>query len=148
MATPRPPEPPPVMALIRERRSARHLSYARAAALMAAPPISDTRWRQLESGARAISGVGYIPEPAPAATLARMALVVGVTAAELEQLGRADAAGELRPLAAELGAREEQARAEAARLSASVDGLTPRQRAALEERITADLMQILGPDGK
>lgn len=54
--------------------------------------ISDARWRQLVKGSLA-SGDGHVTEQvAPAATLARMAFVVGVTPGQLTKAGRKDAA--------------------------------------------------------
>lgn len=87
------PQPPPEAQLIaRKRNDPPHMPVSRAAARAG---ISDTRWSQLENGYRKIRG-HYEPERAPADTLARMALAVGVTPDELEDAGRHDAAGELR----------------------------------------------------
>lgn len=68
---------------------------ARAAAQRAG--ISDARWRQIVSGYQTVSGT-RVPVRAPADTLARMAQVVGVTAEQLADDGREDAADELRDL--------------------------------------------------
>ena len=57
--------------------------------------ISEGRWRQITGGYQVVSAGVYAPVRGPAATLARMAAVVGVTAAQLKQAGRADAAKEL-----------------------------------------------------
>ena len=133
------PPQPPVMALIRERRKRAHLSFDRAGQ---AAGISGTRWRQLEDGRRAIRGVGYIPEYAPAATLARMAHAVGVTPAELEPFGVDEAVTELVLLAESRALEDGAARAEARRLAGMAEGLTGRQRDALEERIAADLRAV------
>jgi hypothetical protein len=54
--------------------------------------ISDTRWRQLVKGSMATPGGGVAETVAPAATLARMAQVVGVTTEQLANVGRVDAA--------------------------------------------------------
>jgi transcriptional regulator with XRE-family HTH domain len=53
--------------------------------------ISPTRWRQLEAGVIRVRGKDY-PEVAPAETLARMALAVGVSPSSLVAAGRGDAA--------------------------------------------------------
>ncbi|MGD0687453.1 MAG: helix-turn-helix transcriptional regulator [Streptosporangiaceae bacterium] len=54
--------------------------------------ISEGRWRQITSGYQVVSAGVYAPVRGPAATLARMAAVVGVTPAQLETAGRGDAA--------------------------------------------------------
>lgn len=61
--------------------------------------ISDGRWRQIIKGYQG-TGTGRIPVVAPGETLARMALVVGVTADQLSEAGRPDAANVLRQLLA------------------------------------------------
>ena len=75
---------PPLGALIEGARKRRRLSQNAAAA---AAGISGTHWRRVVQG-----------EPGTAETVARMAHAVGVTPAELEQVGRGDAADELRVL--------------------------------------------------
>jgi lambda repressor-like predicted transcriptional regulator len=53
--------------------------------------ISDGRWRQVMKGH--LTGGGHVQEViAPAATLARMAAVLGISAEDLERVGRKDAA--------------------------------------------------------
>jgi hypothetical protein len=86
------PEPPPWGALITDSRRRARLS-AREAARRAG--ISEGRWRQLAGGYQVVSAGVYAPVRGPAATLARMAAVVGVTPAQLRQVGRGDAAREL-----------------------------------------------------
>jgi transcriptional regulator with XRE-family HTH domain len=83
------PEPPPWGALITDSLRQAGLS-AREAARRAG--ISEGRWRQITSGYQVVSAGVYAPVRGPAATLARMAAVVGVTPAQLRQAGRADAA--------------------------------------------------------
>ncbi|AKJ72131.1 hypothetical protein GMA1_34 [Gordonia phage GMA1] len=61
--------------------------------------ISDGRWRQIVKGYQG-TGQGRIPVVAPSETVARMALVVGVTDSQLEDAGRTDAAEVLRKLLA------------------------------------------------
>ncbi|WP_433368447.1 hypothetical protein ACQPZX_41580 [Actinoplanes sp. CA-142083] len=60
--------------------------------------MSDARWRQVVKGLMHVSGVST-PVVAPAPTLARMALVVGVTPQQLRDAGRDDAAEGLEMLA-------------------------------------------------
>lgn len=86
------------MMLIRRRREDRvpHLSMREAARRA---DISSPWWRTLETGIRRVKGQDF-PERANAETLARMALVVGATAQELEQAGRPDAAVKLAKLIA------------------------------------------------
>lgn len=60
--------------------------------------MSEGHWRAIVSGSRSISAGVWVPVHAPAATLARMAQVVGVTPDQLADAGRADAAEELRAL--------------------------------------------------
>jgi transcriptional regulator with XRE-family HTH domain len=104
--------------------------------------ISDTRWSQLENGYRMVRGQPEPEPPPPAATLARMAQAVGVTAAELEQAGRADAAAEMRALPRQLRDDEPRALSQdqldqiVERVSDHIDG---RIREILSERGGADL---------
>jgi lambda repressor-like predicted transcriptional regulator len=83
------PEPPPWGAVItaglrRSRLSARQASRQAG--------ISEGRWRQIAGGYQVVSPGVYAPVRGPAATLARMAAVAGVSAADLRAAGRADAA--------------------------------------------------------
>lgn len=88
------PEAPPEAQLITAALKRAKMS-AREAARRAG--LSDARWRQITSGYQAVSGT-RVPVSAPAETLARMAEVVGVTAEQLTEAGRGDAAEELRTL--------------------------------------------------
>jgi transcriptional regulator with XRE-family HTH domain len=83
------PDPPPWGAAI---TTALHRSgmSARQAARQAG--ISEGRWRQITSGYQVVSPGVYAPVRGPAATLARMAAVAGVSAADLQAAGREDAA--------------------------------------------------------
>lgn len=86
------PEPPPWGALIAATLRRAGLS-AREAARRAG--LSEGRWRQITSGYQVVSPGVYAEVRGPAATLARMAAVAGVTPAELRAAGREDAAEEL-----------------------------------------------------
>ncbi len=83
------PDPPPWGAAITAalRRSG---TSARQAARQAG--ISEGRWRQIASGYQVVSPGVYAPVRGPAATLARMAAVAGISAADLQAAGREDAA--------------------------------------------------------
>jgi hypothetical protein len=59
--------------------------------------LSEGRWRQIVSGYQSAGRGSYHAVVAPAATLARMARVVGVTAEQLDSVGRSDAAAYLVP---------------------------------------------------
>ncbi|WNI16436.1 helix-turn-helix domain-containing protein [Actinacidiphila sp. ITFR-21] len=59
--------------------------------------LSDARWRQIVSGYQSISGY-KAPVRGPAATVARMAHIVGVTPDQLADAGRDDAAAKLRDI--------------------------------------------------
>jgi transcriptional regulator with XRE-family HTH domain len=83
------PAPPPWGALITAALREAGLS-ARAAARRAG--ISEGRWRQITSGYQVVSAGIYAPVRGPAVTLARMAAVAGISPAQLERAGRADAA--------------------------------------------------------
>ena len=76
------------------RRRPPHLSIRQAAA---AARISETRWRQIESGVRHFRGQAF-PERGPDPTVARMAAVVAVTPGQLTAAGRPGAAAELEAL--------------------------------------------------
>ena len=86
------PAPPPWGALITAALRQAGLS-AREAARRAG--ISEGRWRQITSGYQVVSAGVYAPVRGPAATLARMASVAGVTPGQLEQAGGADGAAVL-----------------------------------------------------
>ncbi len=86
------PEPPPWGAVIAAALKRAGLS-AREASRRAG--ISEGRWRQIASGYQVVSPGVYTAVRGPAATLAKMAAVAGVTVAELCEAGREDAAGEL-----------------------------------------------------
>ena len=83
------PDPPPWGAVITDalRRSG---TSARQASRQAG--ISEGRWRQITSGYQVVSPGVYAPVRGPAGTLARMAAVAGVSAADMQAAGREDAA--------------------------------------------------------
>jgi transcriptional regulator with XRE-family HTH domain len=83
------PEPPAWGALIAAALVSAGLS-AREAARRAG--LSEGRWRQITSGYQVVSPGVYAEVRGPAATLAKMAAVAGVTPEELRAAGRADAA--------------------------------------------------------
>jgi transcriptional regulator with XRE-family HTH domain len=83
------PEPPPWGAMIAAALAREGLS-AREAARRAG--LSEGRWRQITGGYQVVSPGVYAEVRGPAATLARMAAVAGVTPAQLRSAGRADAA--------------------------------------------------------
>lgn len=83
------PEPPPWGLLITAALRRAGLS-AREAARRAG--LSEGRWRQITSGYQVVSPGVYAQVRGPAATLARMAAVAGVTPAELRAADRDDAA--------------------------------------------------------
>jgi hypothetical protein len=134
------------MRLIRERRKQLRLSYARAGQMIPERPISDTRWRQLEDGYRTIRGVGRIPETAPAATLAGMAYVVRVTAAQLNGVGEHEAADELIRLTAQYAREDGEAQAEARRMVSAVAGLNGRQQEALISEVASSIRRVREQD--
>jgi hypothetical protein len=124
------PTPPPEARLIRERRenTVPRLSMREAARRAA---ISAPWWRMIETGIRRVQGQDF-PERANDSTLAQMALVVGVTPAELIEAGRSDAA---RLLAKLLEAPTDGLATLAADV-ANARGLTERQK--------QELLRLLG----
>jgi transcriptional regulator with XRE-family HTH domain len=98
------PAPPPWGVLVTRARVRAKLS-AREAARRAG--ISEGRWRQIASGYQVVSAGVYAPVHGPAATLARMAAVVGVTPAQLRKAGRPDAARALAAAPAEADVGQE-----------------------------------------
>src|SRR5580693_3089730 len=105
------PDPPAWGALITAALGRSGLS-ARAAARQAG--LSEGRWRQITAGYQVVSPGVYAPVHGPAATVARMAAVAGLTAAQLRAVGRDDAArllaaqslaGQAAPVADDLAAR-------------------------------------------
>lgn len=83
------PEPPPWGALIAAALRAAGMS-AREGARRAG--ISEGRWRQIAGGYQVVSPGVYAQVRGPAATLAKMAAVAGVTPEQLTAAGRDDAA--------------------------------------------------------
>ena len=83
------PDPPPWGALITSALRRGGMS-ARQAARRAG--ISEGRWRQISGGYQVVRPGVYALVRGPAATLARMAAVAGVSPDELRAAGRADAA--------------------------------------------------------
>jgi hypothetical protein len=83
------PSPPPWGILLTNALADAQLS-AREASRRAG--ISEGRWRQIASGYQVVSAGVYAPVHGPAQTLAKMAAVAGVTAAQLTDAGRPDAA--------------------------------------------------------
>src|SRR5580698_5055375 len=83
------PEPPAWGALLAAALKSADLS-AREAARRAG--ISEGRWRQITGGYQVVSPGVYAQVRGPAATLAKMAAVAGVTPAQLRGVGRDDAA--------------------------------------------------------
>lgn len=131
---------PPVMRLIEQRRNRLGMSKRAAAALAG---ISEARWRQLENGYREIRGVP-VTEEAPDLTLARMALAVRLTQAEVEVYSPR-AAQMLADMAAEREAAGTQDADDAALMVDALDGgraLTGRQRAALEAEVAEALGRL------
>ncbi|MFE3149096.1 helix-turn-helix domain-containing protein [Streptomyces sp. NPDC059218] len=82
------PAPPPEAVLIEEARKRARISGRKAAQRA---DISPTRWAQIITGYQAVGG-NYIPVRAPDVTVARMARATGVTADQLRDAGRPDAA--------------------------------------------------------
>lgn len=83
------PEQRPEGKLIQEALKADGRSIRQVAPLAG---MSDARWRQLVKGSLAVGSDHVTEQIAPAATLARMAYVVGVTPGQLTKAGRKDAA--------------------------------------------------------
>lgn len=112
--------PPEALLITRMREKPPRISMAEAARRSG---LSPTRWRQIENGFRPERGTRY-PETGPAQTIAKMALAVGATPAQLTEAGRADAAAELEVMIAD---------AEGAGI------LNGRQATALSARVRRDL---------
>jgi hypothetical protein len=87
---PAPPVPPEGMLLRRAREGRRGRKMSMRAASVAAD-VSETTWRHAEAGSEP-KGSLRLPYRVGDATLARMALTVGVTSAELREARRPDAA--------------------------------------------------------
>ncbi|WP_155054517.1 helix-turn-helix domain-containing protein [Streptomyces blattellae] len=89
------PEPPPEGVLLTEALKRAGLSVRKAAKQAG---MSEGWWRQIVRGYQTLSGGGYGEVKGPDETVARMALVAGVTPEQLEEAGRDRAANELRGL--------------------------------------------------
>lgn len=87
------PDPRPEGQLIQAAQRGRS-----AAALAPLAGISNTRWRHIVNGYQPMGAGQDVAVVAPATTLARMARAVGVTPEQLVEVGREDAALELRQL--------------------------------------------------
>jgi hypothetical protein len=92
------PRQTPEGCLIEGAASASGLSVKK---LAANAGISDTRWRHIVRGCQPAAGGGMTPVVGPAPTLARMAFAVGVSADELAETGRTDAAALLERIEAQ-----------------------------------------------
>ncbi|MET9218945.1 helix-turn-helix domain-containing protein [Streptomyces sp. NPDC088197] len=90
------PDAPPEGELIKVALAASGLSQREASRRAG---MSDTRWRQIVSGYQSVDGTP-VPVRGRDETLARMAHVVGVRPEQFEDVGRPDAAEELRDLTA------------------------------------------------
>lgn len=98
------PEQPPEGRLIEQalERITPRMTQKKAAA---AAGMSDARWRQLVTGYVSVGNGYFAPQTARPDTLARMAKAVGVTPAQLAEVGRDDAAQELIKLGGETAER-------------------------------------------
>lgn len=83
------PHPPREAALVERARESLGLSVRKAAQKAG---ISEARWRQIAKGYTKVKADVSVPAVAPAATLAAMALAVGVTPSQLREVDRSDAA--------------------------------------------------------
>lgn len=81
------PEPPPEAMLLKRVRKARQMTIPQAARLAG---ISASRWSQIENGYERKNGEP-VPVQAPTGTMAHMASALGITAAQLIEVGRGDA---------------------------------------------------------
>ncbi len=124
-------EPPPEARLIRARREKMRLSVRGAAARAA---ISETLWRRVEKGHMLETGGEAVAVRGTAVKVAAMAAALGVTAAELEEAGRADAAAQLGKMAAPDGGFDPAAAMADLEV---VRGLTAGQRRILRAVIAA-----------
>lgn len=131
------PQPPPWGILIAAALRAAGLS-AREAARRAG--VSEGRWRQIAGGYQVVSPGVYAQVRGPAATLAKMAAVAGVTAAELRAAGREDAAQALlRQQGAEALLRQQEERAPDAELLERVRAMDTGQARELLAAIAVQL---------
>lgn len=89
------PEPPTEAALIDAARRRARLTVREAAQRSG---LSEARWRQITNGYQVVSGT-KLAVKAPAETLARMALAMGLAPEQLARVGRPDAAEVLEEIA-------------------------------------------------
>jgi transcriptional regulator with XRE-family HTH domain len=124
------PQPQPEGELITDARKRARLS-GREAARRAG--ISEGRWRQIVNGYMVVTKGVYSPVVgAPADTIARMAQSVDVTPEQLETVGRADAAEELRKLNTDARAAADQTPDDLDRRLARIKA-DPKNRRRLEK---------------
>jgi len=121
------PDPPPSGVLIATALRAAGMS-AREAARRAG--ISEGRWRQITGGYQVVRPGVYAQVRGPAATLAKMATVAGVTPDELAAAGREDAAWVM---------REEQEERDRDEMLARVRAMDPDQARELLATIALKL---------
>lgn len=126
------PQPTPEGKLLASAQQQTQHSQREAAELAG---MSENHWRAITKGYRTVSAGVTAPVRAPAATIARMAQVVGVTPEQLEEADREDAAAELRemhsPEPAEQPRKDpEQMIAEGMALIAEAQEIRRRQREA------------------
>lgn len=129
------PEQRPEGRLIGTMQKRSGLSQRQAAARAA---MSEGHWRAIVSGYRTVNAGVYTPVRGPAETVARMAHVVGVTPEQLIEVGRQDAAEELRvlppggeaapePTVAELAAELAEVKRANAEMAARIDRIEGRE---------------------
>lgn len=98
------PEQRPEGSLIEQAREA-HTPRLSIRAAAAAAGMSDGRWRQIVNGYQSAGSGHFIPVIGPPDTIARMAKVVGVSAEQLTDIDREDAAAELLKLNRSIASR-------------------------------------------
>jgi hypothetical protein len=131
------PEPSPEGQLITAALKRSRLS-AREAARRA--ELSEVRWRQIASGFQTVSGQ-QIPVRGPADTVARMAKAVGLLPQQLAEVGRGDAADELKALLGETAGPEESSPGDDFEERIARIRANPEARKRLVDLLTAGLLR-------
>ncbi|MBC9729888.1 helix-turn-helix transcriptional regulator [Streptomyces sp. TRM68367] len=126
------PSPPPEAVLIRNAQKRSGLTVGQAAEQAG---IGRSRWNQIVAGYQRVGGTA-VEVKAPPETLARMALVVGVTPAQLRDAGREKAAVALEEFSQTMAAPAPRvAGATLDAITALMATLTPEERDEVNRRL-------------
>jgi transcriptional regulator with XRE-family HTH domain len=138
MTNPASPSPPPEGVLLQRAQKRSGLTVVQAAEKAG---MSRSRWNQIVSGYESVHGT-RVPFKAPADTVARMALAVGVMPAQLKEVHRGDAAKALEEIVKHAPPRVPSVASPTLdAITALLNTLTPEEQEAVVRRLSHSLPQ-------